>query len=142
MVLEIFLNAFSHIIIDNMDIQNPRQIILVSCRNVGKDNVLTLSWHTPLSFRPELYGLVMSKKRFSYGMIKESGCFVVNFMPLDMKNEVLYCGTHSGKKVDKFKELVLGKEEAEKIDCPVIKECVAYLECKLVDEIWQATMLF
>ena len=118
-----------------MDIQNPKQVILVSCRCYGKDNLVTLSWHSPVSFKPELYAIMLSKKRFSYKMIQDSRHFVVNFMPYDMKKEALFCGMHTGKNTDKFKELGLKKEEAEKINCPILKKCSAYMECRLVNEV-------
>lgn len=123
----------------------PRQVILVSSRghvkkplskDIGvKDNIFTLSWHMPVSFNPELYAIAVGKKRFSLGLLRESGVFVVNFMPYKLKEAVLFCGSHSGEFIDKFKDANLTKEEAESIDCCRIKEATGCLECEVVNEI-------
>ena len=37
--------------------------------------------------------------------------------------------------MDKFKETKLEKEEAKSIDCPVIKQALATLECHVIQEV-------
>ena len=123
-------------------IANPRQAILVTSRAeveiIGKrqqkDNIFTLTWHTPLSASPKLYGIVISKSRFSYKLISKSKVFVVNFMPAQFSENVLFCGRNTGELLDKFKETGLTKIEAEAIDCAVIGEACGYLECEVIDE--------
>lgn len=114
---------------------NPRQTILLTCRHLDQDNVMTLDWHTPLSFDPMMYAVAIAKIRFSCSLVQKSKVFGVNFMSKDFEREVLYCGRHSGKDLDKFKETGLKKEEGEKINCPLIKQALGYLECKVVKEI-------
>lgn len=114
---------------------NPRQTILVTCRHAGKDNLLTLDWHTPLSFSPMMYAISVGKTRFSLELIRKSGVFVVNFMSKDFEKEIVYCGYHTGKDKDKFKAAGLEKEESEKIDCPRLKAALALLECKVIKEL-------
>lgn len=128
-----------------MYIFNPRQTVLVSCRGLTKDmfsgkeehkdNIIVLDWHMPLSFEPFLYGIAIGKTRFSLELIRESKVFAVNFMPLHLKDDVIFCGRNSGQHIDKFKETNLLKEECEKIDCPKIKQALAHLECEIINEI-------
>ena len=127
------------------DVANPRQVILVTSRAeiktkfspepVTKDNIFTLAWHMPVSVDPPLFAISAGKTRYSAKLIHESKVFVVNFMPLKLKGEVLFCGRHRGEDVDKFKETGLEKEEADKVDCPRIKQALGYLECHVVNEI-------
>ncbi len=125
------------------ELTDPRQVILVSSRAemdvLGKrelkDNIITLAWHMPVSFKPNLYTIAVGKTRFSCEMIRKSKAFVVNFVPFELKKQALICGTKSGKHIDKFKEAKLTKEEASSVDCPRIKEALAYMECEVVDEI-------
>ncbi|MBU0732412.1 flavin reductase family protein [Patescibacteria group bacterium] len=117
------------------DYANPRQVVLITCRQGEKDNIITLAWHMPLSFEPMIYGIALGFTRYSYEMIKKSGVYVVNFMSLDYEREVLYIGKHSGSEYDKFKETSLESEEAAMIDCPVIKQASAFLECQVKEEI-------
>ncbi|MFN3301774.1 MAG: flavin reductase family protein [Patescibacteria group bacterium] len=114
---------------------NPRQTILLTCRYKDKDNVMTLDWHTPLSFEPMLYAVSIGKTRFSLELVRKSKVFVINFVSKDLEREVLFCGRHSGKNLDKFKETGLEKEEAETINCPRIKQAIGYLECQVIKEI-------
>jgi flavin reductase (DIM6/NTAB) family NADH-FMN oxidoreductase RutF len=114
---------------------NPRQAILVSCRADRKDNIVALSWHTPLSFEPKMYAIAVGKTRYSCELLKKSKCFVVNFMSNDFEKEIYYCGSHSGRDIDKFKETGFKKEEAEKIDCPIIKAALGFFECKVIKEV-------
>jgi len=122
---------------------HPRQVVLVSVRGsaealgkeVHRDNIITLAWHTPLSFDPEMYGICVGKNRFSYKLIKQSRAFAVNFASHDMKDPAVYCGTSTGANVEKFDRPDITKQECEKIDCPCIAEAVAVLECELVEEV-------
>jgi len=114
---------------------NPRQTILLTCRAEGKDNVMTLDWHTPLSFQPMMYAVSIGKTRYSLELVRKSKVFVVNFVPKELEKAVLYCGRYSGRNIDKFKEAGLEKEKAETIDCPRISGALGYLECQVEKEI-------
>lgn len=118
-----------------MGIIQPRQIVLVTSRHESKDNIITIGWHTRVSSNPELYAFALSKRRHSYGMIKDSRCFAVNFVPPEAEDDAEYCGTNSGRNVDKFEKLGIVKDECEKIDCPTIRGAAAIMECKLIHEI-------
>jgi flavin reductase (DIM6/NTAB) family NADH-FMN oxidoreductase RutF len=117
------------------ELTDPRQVVLVTARCRGKDNIIALAWHTQASFSPHLYTIFVGHSRHTHGMIKEGKVFCVNFMPYKLSDEVEYCGTHSGRRTDKFSETKLEKEECNKIDCCRIKQALAYMECRVVDEI-------
>lgn len=117
------------------EVTDPRQTVLVTSRYSGKENIITLSWHSPVSFSPELYCIMVAFTRFSHDLIKNSEVFCVNFMSIEHEKEVLFCGTESGKDVDKFEKTGLTKEECKKIDCCRIKEALGYLECRVVNAV-------
>lgn len=111
---------------------NSGQVILVSSAYEKKANIITLAWNMPLSHKPPLMAISLTKKRFSYALIKKSGEFVVNIPSLELLDKVMYCGTHSGRDVDKFKETNLAPQKANKLKiAPLIKECIGHLECRL-----------
>jgi flavin reductase (DIM6/NTAB) family NADH-FMN oxidoreductase RutF len=116
-----------------MGIYNPRETIIVTCKDSTSADAVTLSWHSPLSFDPFLYGISLYIKRKSLEIIKNSKEFCINFPTENMAELALFCGTKSGHKVDKFKEGSIEKENCESIDCPRIKDCSAYLECTAID---------
>lgn len=119
-----------------MTINNPNQIVLITSRYKNKDNIIAVTWWTKISFKPEhLYLISIGKSRFSYYLIKKGKCFVINFMPYELSNKILFCGTKSGRNINKFKECKFNQIGAKKINCPIIREALAYLECKVVKEI-------
>lgn len=114
---------------------NSGQVILVSCAYEKRATIVTLAWNMPLSHKPPLMAISLAKKRFSYELIKKSGEFIVNVPSIELFDEVIYCGTHSGRDVDKFKEMNLTAEKPKVLkSAPLIKECIGHLECCLHDE--------
>jgi flavin reductase (DIM6/NTAB) family NADH-FMN oxidoreductase RutF len=111
---------------------HPMHTVLVSC--VGKSrkpNIITLTWAMPTSISPPLVAVSIAPKRHSHALIEETREFVVNIPTMDILKETLFCGRVSGREIDKFKELGLTPLPAKKVKPPIIKECVAHLECKL-----------
>jgi flavin reductase (DIM6/NTAB) family NADH-FMN oxidoreductase RutF len=111
---------------------HPMHTVLVSCigKN-GKPNIITLAWAMPTSINPPLIAVSIAPRRHSHVLIEESGEFVVNIPTMQILNETLLCGRTSGKEHDKFKEAGLTPLPSRKVKAPIIKECVAHLECKL-----------
>ena len=112
----------------------PKMLVLVTSKDKEKDNIITLAWHTPLSHKPPLYGISITPNRFSHNLIRRSKEFAINFIDNSIRGEALYCGTHTGKIINKFEETGLHRKRAKVIKAPLIREAVAWIECKLVDE--------
>lgn len=115
---------------------HPRHTVLVSCVDKnGKANIITLAWSMPTSRNPPMVVLSISPRRHSHRMIRETREFVVNVPTMEIARQSLYCGRISGTKVDKFKKARLTPAKARKVKPPIIKECIAHLECRLVKRI-------
>ena len=111
----------------------PMRACLIASRHEGKDNVMSATWVFPLSMDPPLFGVSISPKRHSFGMLRGGKAFSINIPSGEMEEAVRICGTKSGRESDKFAEAKLTKEEGMSV--PLIKECLASIECELVDEI-------
>ncbi|MGB7061040.1 MAG: flavin reductase family protein [Candidatus Zixiibacteriota bacterium] len=112
----------------------PLPAVMVSCQKRGeteKPNIITLSWVGVLCSEPPMLGIGVRKNRFSYDLICRSKAFVVNVPKGDLLNATDFCGTHSGKDVDKFAEAKLTPVACAKTGAPLIKECPVNLECEL-----------
>ena len=120
-----FLNSF---------ILAPVPVVLVACRHdeLG-DNLLTIAWCGVGCSDPETINISIRPERYSYRMIKESGCFTVNIPTYDLLEEVKICGTVSGRDCDKFEQAGLTAVPAEKIAAPLVKECPVNIECELLE---------
>lgn len=111
---------------------HPMHTVLVSCVDkTGKPNVLPLAWAMPTSRDPALVAISVAPSRYSHSLIEETNEFVVNLPTMEIIKETLACGRISGKNHDKFSETGLTPLSARKVKAPIIKECVAHLECKL-----------
>lgn len=113
----------------------PRPLVLVtSASKEGKPNIITLAWSMPTSFEPPLVAISVARERFSHELIEDLCEFVINIPSRNLLGPVLFCGSTSGRFVDKFKETGLTPLPSKKVKPPRIKECVAHLECKLVEK--------
>jgi flavin reductase (DIM6/NTAB) family NADH-FMN oxidoreductase RutF len=111
---------------------HPMHTVLVSCiGKAGKPNIITLAWAMPTSISPPLVAVSIAHGRHSHSLIEEIREFVVNIPTMDIIKETLFCGRVSGRDHDKFKEVGLTPLPSRKVKPPIIKECIAHLECKL-----------
>lgn len=109
----------------------PIPPVMVSCGNMEKSNIITIAWTGMLNTLPPKTYISIREKRFSYGIIKESGEFVINLTPAALVKSADYCGIHTGFKVDKFGKCGLTKEPATAVGCPLIAECPLNIECRV-----------
>ena len=108
------------------------RVVLITTRSKNKDNIMTAAWCFPLSFDPPLFGVSISSKRHTFSLLQEAKRFAINTTAPGMEDAAMLCGRNSGKDMDKFAKSGLTKEEARKIDCPLIKESPLSIECELV----------
>lgn len=111
----------------------PIPAVMVSCGDMESANIITVAWTGVLNSEPPLVYVSIRPSRHSYNIIKQTKEFVINIPDEKLVWQVDYCGTKSGKEVDKFKEANLTKEKCENVSAPAIKECPIQLECKLTE---------
>lgn len=114
----------------------PERLFLVtSVDEDGKANVMTIGWCMLTSFDPYMVAISVYKERYTYSLISQNREFTLAFPTVDMKEEVLYCGTHSGRDVDKLKGSNLKTRPAKRVKPPLIDKCNVNLECKVLNQI-------
>jgi flavin reductase (DIM6/NTAB) family NADH-FMN oxidoreductase RutF len=111
----------------------PGPVVLVTTAGKGRANIMTMSWHTMLEFEPPLVGCVISDRNFSFGLLKASRECVLNIPTVELAEQVVGCGNTSGASVEKFAAFHLTPVAASRVKAPLIGECYANLECRLVD---------
>jgi len=111
----------------------PVPAVMVTVRDGEKDNIITVAWTGILSTVPPKTYISVRPSRHSYEMLKNSREFAINLTPSSLVKTADYCGMYTGKKVDKFEKCSLTKEDASKINCPLIAECPISLECRVTD---------
>lgn len=113
----------------------PTQAALVTVKDKEKTNIITVAWHCTISKKPPLYGISIAPQRYSHKLIEESKEFVINFMPYEMVEEIQFCGTNSGRNIDKIDNISLNLIDSEKVSTKTIKESFSCFECKLFNKI-------
>lgn len=111
----------------------PGPVVLLSTARKGTPNVMALAWHTMIEFEPPLIGCVISERNHSFGILKATKQCVINIPTVELASKVVGCGNTSGRTVDKFAKFGLTAAAASQVDAPLVDECYANLECKLVD---------
>ncbi len=107
-------------------------VLVTSCLEGYAPNIITIAWTGILNSEPPVvYVSVRPGDRHSHKLIKESGEYVINIPSVEQVKAVDYCGTVSGKDVDKFKETGLTPVPASKVKAPLIAECPVNVECKV-----------
>ncbi len=111
----------------------PGPVVLLTTSAKGRANVMTMSWHTMMEFEPPLVGCVISDRNHSFGALKATRECVINIPTVELAAQVVGCGNTSGRRLDKFKRFGLTPVAAALVKAPLIDECYAALECRLVD---------
>ena len=111
----------------------PGPIVLVSSAHAGSRNIMTMGWHMVMEFQPSRIGCYIWSANHSFEMIRRSKECVINIPEVKLAPTVVDIGNTSGREIDKFKKFGLTAETGKKIKAPLIAECFANYECKLVD---------
>ncbi len=111
----------------------PGPVVLVTTAAKERANIMTMSWHTMLDFEPPILGCVISNRNYSFDILKATRECVLNIPTVELAKKVVGCGNTSGRKTDKFKTFHLSPVAATCVAAPLIDECYANLECKVVD---------
>ncbi len=116
---------------------HPYNTSLVTCCDAEgqQPNIVAIAWLVPVSIHPPLVGMSIRPTRHSYGLIRASGEFVVNVASHEIAQQALFCGRRSGRDVDKFAATGLTAGKAQHVRPPIIEECIAHLECRVVQEV-------
>ncbi len=111
----------------------PGPVVMVTSARGGRANVMTMSWHMMIDFEPPIIACVISNRDYTFGIVKQTKECVINIPTVNLARKVVGCGNTSGRDVDKFKRFHLTAAPATSVGAPLISECYANLECKVVD---------
>lgn len=109
----------------------PVPPVLVSCGEGEAANLITVAWAGTICTQPPRVSISVRPTRHSYGLIKESGEFVINLPTTALAKAVDWCGVKSGRDVNKFTAMGLHTTPASKVSCPLLAESPVSLECKV-----------
>jgi flavin reductase (DIM6/NTAB) family NADH-FMN oxidoreductase RutF len=111
----------------------PGPVTLLATARKGRANVMTMSWHMMLEFEPPLVACVCSGNNYSFEALRATGECVIALPARKLAAKAVKIGNCSGRAVDKFEAFDLTPVAASQVQAPLIAECFANLECKVID---------
>jgi len=111
----------------------PTGIVVVSCSadTTGRPNLIAVGAVSHACIEPPMLGIAIGHSRYSYKVISRSDGFVVNCPSEDQVEILDYCGSVSGREIDKFRECGLTPLPSMKISPPGIIEFPLNIECAI-----------
>lgn len=107
-------------------------VVLVTTNDGQKNNIMTISWTMVVDFTP-LFAVTTGPWNYSYAALRKFRECVISIPTVDLIDKVVGVGTCSGADTDKFKKFGLTPVKGRHVRSPLIKECLANIECKVID---------
>jgi flavin reductase (DIM6/NTAB) family NADH-FMN oxidoreductase RutF len=94
---------------------------------------MTIGWATfGFIWRKPVLMVAVRTSRHTFGIIEKAQDFTVSIPSDKLKKEIAYCGSKSGRDVDKFKMCNLETADSRKVGSPIIKTSGHHYECAIV----------
>ncbi len=112
----------------------PLPAVLISCGETEEEyNMLTVAWVGTICTNPAMGYISVRPEPHSYDIIKRTKSFVTNLTNEDMARATDWCGVRSGKDYNKFKEMRLTPQKAQKVAAPIVLESPLSIECEVIE---------
>ena len=113
-------------------LMEPGPVVLVTTYDGKKNNIMTISWTMVLDFTPA-FAITTGEWNHSYAALRRTRQCVIAIPTVDLLDKVVGIGTCSGADTDKFARFKLTPVRAKRVKAPLIRECLANIECKVTD---------
>ncbi|CAG2158399.1 flavin reductase family protein [Cupriavidus numazuensis] len=107
-------------------------VVLVTTHHGKKDNVMTISWTMVMDFTP-VFAITTGPWNYSFAALQKNRECVIAIPTVDLLDKVVGIGTSTGADTDKFSTFGLTPVQARLVKPPLIRECFANIECKVID---------
>jgi len=113
-------------------LMEPGPVVLVTTRDGQKDDIMTISWTMVMDFTP-VFAIVTGEWNHSFAALRKNKECVIAIPTVEMIDTMVGIGTCSGADTDKFAKFKLTPVPGKVVTPPLIKECLANIECKVID---------
>jgi flavin reductase (DIM6/NTAB) family NADH-FMN oxidoreductase RutF len=111
----------------------PGPVVLLTTAHKGRANVMTMSWHMMVEFEPPLVACVVSSANYSFSALRKTKQCVIAIPSAKLASTVVGIGNSSGRDIAKCERFCLTPMPAARVAAPLIAQCIANLECQVVD---------
>ena len=113
-------------------LMEPGPVVFVTSHDGKKNNIMTISWTMVMDFTPK-FAITTGSWNYSYAALRKSKECVISIPTIDLLDQVVGVGTCSGADTNKFEKFGLTPVAGKYVRSPLIKECLANIECKVID---------
>ena len=108
--------------------------VLMTTKADGEVDTMTIGWGTMgIQWGKPIFIAYVRESRHTKKLVDQNPEFTVNIPYGEFDKSILgFCGTKSGRDVDKIAELGLHLEEGETVSVPAIRELPLTLECRVI----------
>lgn len=110
----------------------PGPVVLVTTHDGQQPNIMTISWTLVVDFTP-VFAITTGPWNHSFAALRKTKECVIAIPTVDMLDKVVGVGTCSGSDTDKFAQFKLTPLKASDVKAPLIQECLANIECRVID---------
>lgn len=110
----------------------PGPVTLITTNDGRKDNIMTITWTMVLDFSAS-FAITTGPWNHSFAALQETRECVIAIPAADLIDKVVGVGTCTGADTDKFEKFGFTPVKAKHVQAPLIKECLANIECRVVD---------
>jgi flavin reductase (DIM6/NTAB) family NADH-FMN oxidoreductase RutF len=111
----------------------PGPVVLLTTTRRSGSNIMTMSWHMMVEFEPPLVACVVSNANYSFAALRATGECVIAIPSAKLAAKVVKIGNSSGRDMNKFEACGLTPIAAERVAPPLVAECFANLECRVIN---------
>lgn len=130
-----YTKHFEHV--DKLDraLENDGVFLVVE-DDRGKINVMTIGWATVgMVWGKPIMTVFVRPVRYTYELIERAKTFSVCVPSAGkLKDELIFCGSSSGRTVDKIKQSKLTAIKGQLKNTVIIEECKYFFECHIVQK--------
>ena len=102
-------------------------IYVLTTRHKSEINGMIASWVSQISYDPPMIMIAVHSNRYSNNLIRQSGYFALHVLA---RGQTDFLERFKGPDPESKFESVSWVEG--KTGCPILKECVAYMECEVI----------
>lgn len=110
----------------------PGPVVLLVTSDRGRHNLMTLSWTMVMDFTPR-FAITTGAWNHSFRALRRTRECVIAVPTVDLLDTVVGIGTCSGADTDKFARFGLTAVPAREVAVPLVQECLANIECRVVE---------
>ena len=110
----------------------PGPVVLLTTRDGERNNIMTLSWTMVVDFTPR-FAITTGAWNYSFRALERTRECVIAIPTVNQLDLVVGIGTCSGADTDKFAKFGLTPVPGKVVQAPLIRECLANIECRVID---------